>query len=108
VHFLIKQVEDPFIEALRYHNARCIQQINKHKNALTSAIVAENMVLADKYVEQHSKHSPSSIPKYPRKSAHGNRKSFDEFLSGPESGSEGHSLPQIFNSLFQFCNVNTN
>jgi hypothetical protein len=77
---------------MRYHNARCIQQINKHKNALIAAIVSENMDLVDKYVQQHSKHSPSCIPKYPRKTTHGNRKSFDDFLSGPESGSEGHSL----------------
>jgi hypothetical protein len=52
---------------MRYHNAKCIQQINKHKNALIAAIVSENIVLAEKYVNQHAKHSTPVIPKYPRK-----------------------------------------
>jgi hypothetical protein len=76
---------------MRYHNAKCIQQINKHKNALIEAIVSENIVLAEKYVNQHAKHSTPVIPKYPRKGNQSNRKSFDDFLSGPESGSEGNS-----------------
>jgi hypothetical protein len=77
---------------MRYHNARCIQQINKHKNALIAAIVSENLALVDKYVQQHRKHSPYCIPKYPRQTTHGNHKSFNDFFSGPEYGSEGHSL----------------
>jgi hypothetical protein len=77
---------------LRYHNARCIQQINKNKNMLIAAIVAENMALADKYVEHHGQIG-SGIPKCPRKGPRSNRRTYDELLSGPESGSEGMSNP---------------
>jgi hypothetical protein len=55
------------MEALRYHNARCIQQINNSKNSLTAAIVAENMALADKYVQQHAEQFGSGIPKVAKK-----------------------------------------
>jgi hypothetical protein len=87
------------MEALRYHNARCIQQINNSKNALTAALVAENMALADKFMKQHCNQMVSGVPKVPRKVARNKRRTYDELLSGPESGSEGMCLfrtPLIF------------
>jgi hypothetical protein len=56
------------MDALRYHNARCIQQINNIKNALTAALVAENMALADKFMQQHCNQMASGVPKSSKKS----------------------------------------
>jgi hypothetical protein len=78
-----------FVEDLRYHNARCIQLINKNKNALVASIVSENMSLVDKYIQRIDKQNGSGIPKYPRKANHKNKRCYDDLLSGPESGSEG-------------------
>jgi hypothetical protein len=83
------------MEALRYHNARCIQQINNSKNSLTAAIVAENMALADKYVQQHAEQFGSGIPKVAKKTLRKKRRAYEDLLSGPESGSEGICIQTI-------------
>jgi len=90
-----EHVDNSFIEALRYHNARCLQHINNSKNALIAAIVGENMALADKFIQHNARHTASGIPKYPRTIATAKKKTYDDLLSGPDSGSE---VDDVFNT----------
>jgi hypothetical protein len=104
-HLFIFQVHDVFVEDLRYHNAKCIQLINKNKNALVNSLVAENMSLVDKYIQRIDNQNGSGIPKYPKKANQNNRRSYDDLLSGPESGSEGTNLCYTMTNQYPNKNI---
>lgn len=67
-----------------------------------SAIVSENISLADKFMEQQGKQTPSGIPKYPKK---GCRRTYDDLLSGPESESEGINCLLVIQLRCQLYNM---
>jgi hypothetical protein len=77
------------IDALKYHNARCIQHATKCKNTLTAAIVRENMVLADKCMEHYGGKGVTRTAAGQKMNCNERRRTYEDLLSGPESGNEG-------------------
>ncbi|CAN6238370.1 unnamed protein product [Urochloa humidicola] len=85
-----EEVDDAVLNDIKYHNARCLQHIHKFTRGLTASLVKENSNLAVKFIEHLKKKSDVS-PTPSVSKAQTRCRTYDEMLSGAESGNEGQN-----------------